>query len=75
MEAALSGSKYRNFPMVPRVIFGSGSFDQLGEILMPRRRHAEAPVVYLVDDIFELEGQVLREGARLLPGQDVGQVF
>ena len=29
----------------------------------------------LVDDILELEGQVLREGARLLPGQDVGQVF
>ena len=29
----------------------------------------------LVDDILELEGQVLGEGARLLPGQDVGQVF
>ena len=48
-----NGSKYRNFPMVPRVIFGAGSFDQLGEILMPHRRHAEAPVIFLVDDVFE----------------------
>jgi len=56
-EAACAGTKYRNFPMVPRVIFGPGSFDQLGEILMPRRQHAEAPVIYLVDDVFE--GQTL----------------
>ncbi|MBC2840228.1 iron-containing alcohol dehydrogenase family protein [Robiginitalea sp. SC105] len=53
VEAARAGSNYRNFPMVPRVIFGPGSFDQLGEILMPRRKHAEAPVVFLVDDVFE----------------------
>jgi 3-deoxy-alpha-D-manno-octulosonate 8-oxidase len=39
--------------MVPRVVFGSGSFDQLGDILMPRRKHTEAPVIYLVDDVFE----------------------
>lgn len=45
--------KYRNFPMVPRVIFGQGSFDQLGEILLPKRRHSEAPFIFLVDDIFE----------------------
>jgi len=44
---------YRNFPMVPRVIFGSGSFDQLGDILMPERRHSDAPFIFLVDDIFE----------------------
>lgn len=43
---------YRNFPMVPRVVFGHGSFDQLGEILMPRRKSGEAPAVYLVDDVF-----------------------
>ena len=45
--------KYRNFPMVPRVIFGPGSFDQLGEILMPRRKNADAPMIYLIDDVFE----------------------
>lgn len=44
---------YRNFPMVPRVMYGPGSFDQLGDILMPQRRNAEAPVIFLVDDVFE----------------------
>ena len=46
-------TKFKNFPMVPRVVFGSGSFDQLGEILMPQRRHSEAPFIFLVDDVFE----------------------
>jgi len=45
--------EYRNFPMVPRVIFGKGSFNQLGAILMPKRKHSEAPFVFLVDDVFE----------------------
>lgn len=53
VKAALAGTKYRNFPMVPRVIYGKGSFDQLGDILMPHRKHAEAPVIFLVDDVFE----------------------
>ena len=44
---------YRNFPMVPRVVFGRGSFDQLGGILLPKRRHSDAPFIFLVDDVFE----------------------
>lgn len=48
-----ASEKYRNFPMVPRVVFGNGSFDQLGDILMPKRKHSEAPIVYLVDAVFE----------------------
>ena len=44
---------YRNFPMVPRVIFGRGSFDQLADTLLPRRKNSEAPFIYLVDDYFE----------------------
>lgn len=44
--------KYRNFPMVPRVIFGAGSFDQLGEILMPHRKNSDAPILFLIDDVF-----------------------
>ncbi len=44
---------YRNFPMVPRVVFGKGSFDQLGEILIPKRKHSDAPFIFLVDDVFE----------------------
>lgn len=45
--------KYRNFPMVPKVIFGPGSIHQLGEIIMPHRRNADAPMVFLIDDVFE----------------------
>nr|WP_299345185.1 iron-containing alcohol dehydrogenase family protein [Allomuricauda sp.] len=44
---------FRNFPMVPRVVFGRGSFDQLGDILMSKRKNAEAPFIFLVDDYFE----------------------
>uniref|UniRef100_UPI003569C12C iron-containing alcohol dehydrogenase family protein n=1 Tax=Seonamhaeicola sp. TaxID=1912245 RepID=UPI003569C12C len=46
-------TNYKNFPMVPRVIFGPGCFDQLGEILLPKRIHSEAPFIFLVDDVFE----------------------
>ncbi|MBC8768705.1 iron-containing alcohol dehydrogenase [Arenibacter sp. BSSL-BM3] len=46
-------TNYKNFPMVPRVIFGQGCFGQLGEILMPKRIHSEAPFIFLVDDVFE----------------------
>ncbi|EAR01878.1 iron-containing alcohol dehydrogenase family protein [Maribacter sp. HTCC2170] len=45
--------KFRNFPMVPRVVFGKGSFNQLGEILMPKRKHSDSPFIFLVDDVFE----------------------
>lgn len=45
--------KYKNFPMVPRVVFGRGSFSQLNEILMPKRKNSEAPFIFLVDDVFE----------------------
>ena len=44
---------YRNFPMVPRVVFGAGSFSQLGDILLPHRRNSDAPIVFLLDDVFE----------------------
>ena len=46
--------KYRNFPMVPRVIFGNGSFAQLGEIIMPKRKNSEAPFIFLIDAVFEV---------------------
>src|SRR6056297_238284 len=46
---------YKNFPMVPRVIFGSGCFSQLGDILLPVRNSSEAPFIFLVDDFFENE--------------------
>jgi 3-deoxy-alpha-D-manno-octulosonate 8-oxidase len=49
----MNSTKYKNFPMVPRVIYGAGSFNQLQEILLPRRRNSDIPVVFLVDDVFE----------------------
>lgn len=56
--------QFRNFPMVPRVVFGNGSFQQLGEILMPKRKSSEAPFIFFVDDVFE--GQSLSSEIPLL---------
>jgi 3-deoxy-alpha-D-manno-octulosonate 8-oxidase len=39
--------------MVSRVIFGRGSFNQLGDILAPKRLNAKAPFIFIVDDIFK----------------------
>src|SRR4051812_8063984 len=45
-------SMFRNFKMVDYVIYGRGSFNQLGEILSPNRA-ADAPMIFLVDHFFE----------------------
>ena len=39
--------------MVSRVVFGRGSFNQLGDILHPKRLNVKAPFIYLVDDVFK----------------------
>ncbi len=39
--------------MVPRVVFGRGSFNQLNDILAPKRKNAKAPFIYLIDDVFK----------------------
>ena len=44
---------YKNFPMVPRVVFGRGSFNQLNEIITPKRLNTKAPFIFLVDDVFK----------------------
>lgn len=44
---------YKNYPMVSRVIFGRGSFNQLSDIIAPKRLNATAPFIYLVDDVFK----------------------
>ena len=44
---------FKNFPMVPRVVFGRGSFNQLEEILAPKRASENAPFIFLVDDVFK----------------------
>ncbi|HRE51844.1 MAG TPA: iron-containing alcohol dehydrogenase family protein [Flavitalea sp.] len=44
--------KFRNFKMVDYVIYGRGCFNQLGEIIDPRRKNG-APMIFLVDHFFE----------------------
>ncbi len=44
--------KFRNFKMVDYVVYGRGSFNQLDEILAPRRK-GDAPMVFLLDHFFE----------------------
>lgn len=44
---------YKNYPMVSRVIFGRGSFNQLGDILEPKRLNVKAPFIFLVDEVFK----------------------
>jgi 3-deoxy-alpha-D-manno-octulosonate 8-oxidase len=45
-------NKFRNFPMVPKVVFGEGCFDQLSSILASQKQE-KAPFIFLVDDVFE----------------------
>ena len=42
---------FRNFKVVSQVIFGRGSFNQLDEILTPKR--SSGFIVFLVDDVFQ----------------------
>lgn len=43
---------FRNFKLVPRVIFGRGCFSQLDEILSPQRTTLKDWVVFVTDDVF-----------------------
>lgn len=47
-----ANNPHKNFPMVPRIMFGNGCFDQLPTILN-KKRAVGAPFVYLVDDVFK----------------------
>ena len=44
--------KFRNFKMVDYVVYGRGCFNQLDEILAPRRKDGE-PMIFLLDHYFE----------------------
>ena len=55
---------YRNFAIVPRIIFGRGSFNQLDTILQEKRR-AGGSMVFVLDDVFKgsaLEGRIPLRG-------------
>lgn len=51
-------NEYRNFPMVPRVVFGKGSFNQLTSILDLKRKN-QAPFIFIVDDVFDQPGSLV----------------
>ena len=60
---------YRNFRIVPNIIFGRGSFNQLDDVLAPRRTDGDAFMVFVIDDVFNgkpLEGRVPLRGHDLL---------
>ncbi len=60
---------YRNFRIVPNIIFGRGSFSQLDDVLAPRRVNAESFMVFVIDDVFTdspLEMRVPLRGSDLL---------
>lgn len=44
---------FKNYPMVSRVVFGRGSFNQLADIIEPKRLNSKAPFIFLVDDVFK----------------------
>ncbi len=60
---------YRNFSLVPNIIFGRGAFDQLGEIIAPMRVTKGSYFVFVIDDVFEgkpLESRIPMDGNDLL---------
>ncbi len=60
---------YRNFSIVPNIIFGRGAFAQLRDIIAPKRVTKGSYFVFVVDDVFEgkpLESRLPMDGADLL---------
>ena len=51
-------NEYRNFPMVPRVVFGKGSFNQLTSILDLKRKK-QAPFIFILYDVFNHSGSLV----------------
>jgi 3-deoxy-alpha-D-manno-octulosonate 8-oxidase len=54
---------FRNFKVVPYIVFGRGCYNQLDDILALKRKRANSVVVFLVDDVFTEHS--LRERAPL----------
>lgn len=60
---------YRNFSIVPKIMFGRGSFNQLGDVIGERRIHHDSFFVFVLDDVFlgkSLEGRLPMQGKDLL---------
>jgi 3-deoxy-alpha-D-manno-octulosonate 8-oxidase len=60
---------FRNFSIVPNIMFGRGSFNQLGDIINPHRISPDSYFVFVVDDVFKgkpLESRLPMQGDDLL---------
>ncbi len=60
---------YRNFCIVPNIMFGRGSFKQLGDVIAPRRLHPDSFMVFVLDDVFKgksLQARLPMQGKDLL---------
>lgn len=61
---------YRNFSVVPKVMFGRGCFKQLDDILQEQRGTGNSYMVFVLDDVFQgkpLEGRIpLRDNDLLM---------
>ncbi len=44
---------FRNFSIVPNIMFGRGSFNQLKDILAPHRVNHDSYFVFVLDDVFK----------------------
>src|SRR5437773_1063952 len=51
--------KFRNFKMVDYVVYGRGSFNQLDEIIEPRRQD-DRPMIFLIDHFFKNKALIHR---------------
>lgn len=50
---------YRNFKQVDRVVFGRGSFNQIDDILSPKRTSESQGMIFLVDHFFKADNTFL----------------
>jgi 3-deoxy-alpha-D-manno-octulosonate 8-oxidase len=60
---------YKNFSIVPNIIFGRGSFNQLSDVIEPKRVTPDSYVVFVLDDVFkgkQLESRLPMQGKDLL---------
>ena len=60
---------YRNFSIVPQIMFGRGAFNQLGDILESRRVTDGSYIVFVLDDVFKgkaLEGRLPQQSGDLV---------
>jgi len=43
---------YRNFSIVPNIMFGRGAFNQLDDVIAPKRMTAGSCFIFILDDVF-----------------------